>query len=94
VISPLELSANGIATLSILLAGRNSVHTWWTGIVGCLLFGALFLQSRLYADVLLQGFFLVTCARSSRRLPLLAIRKNQDLSKICEHPDKDWESMF
>jgi nicotinamide mononucleotide transporter len=62
VISPLELSANGIATLSILLAGRNSVHTWWTGIVGCVLFGVLFLQSQLYADVLLQGFFLVTSA--------------------------------
>lgn len=29
--SPLEIFANGITTVSIFLAGRNSVHTWWTG---------------------------------------------------------------
>lgn len=60
--SPLELAANGVTTVSILLAGRNSVHTWWTGIVGCALFAVVFAQSRLYADVVLQGFFLGTSA--------------------------------
>lgn len=60
--SPLEIAANFVTTLSILLAGRNSIHTWWTGIVGCVLFGALFHDSRLYADVMLQAFFLVTSA--------------------------------
>ncbi|WP_242525352.1 nicotinamide riboside transporter PnuC [Lysobacter changpingensis] len=49
-----------MATVSILLAGRNSVHTWWTGIVGCALFAMVFWGARLYADVLLQGFFIVT----------------------------------
>ena len=58
--SPLEVAANGITTASILLAGRNSVHTWWTGLVGCVLFAVVFLQSRLYADVVLQSFFVVT----------------------------------
>lgn len=57
-IGPLELAANIGVTASILLAGRNSVHTWWTGIVGCALFAVLFYQSRLYADVALQGFFI------------------------------------
>jgi nicotinamide mononucleotide transporter len=42
--------------LAIFLAGRNSVHTWWTGIVGCGLFALLSFQSNLYADVLLQAF--------------------------------------
>lgn len=55
----LELAANAITTASILLAGRNSVHTWWTGIVGCTLFAVVFLQSRLYADTILQAFFII-----------------------------------
>jgi nicotinamide mononucleotide transporter len=58
----LELAANGVTTIAILLAGRNSIHTWWTGIVGCALFGLLFYQSTLYADVLLQLFFVVSSA--------------------------------
>ena len=61
-IAPLELAANGFVAVSILLAGRNNVHTWWTGIVGCTLFGVLFAQSRLYADVALQVFFVATSA--------------------------------
>ena len=59
-IGPLEISANLITTASILLAGRNSIHTWWTGIIGCVLFGVLFYDARLYADVALQVFFLAT----------------------------------
>ena len=52
-----ELLANGLNAASIVLAGRNSVHTWWTGIAGCLLFAVVFFQARLYADVTLQAFF-------------------------------------
>ena len=58
-IGPLELGANLFTATSIFLAGRNSVHTWWSGIVGCSLFALLFYQSNLYADVLLQAFFIV-----------------------------------
>jgi len=58
----LEISANFVTSISILLAGRNSVHTWWAGIVGCLLFADLFYQAKLYADVLLQLFFLAASA--------------------------------
>jgi len=58
--SPLELAANVFTAAAILLAGRNNVHTWWTGIIGCTLFGMLFLQTQLYADVVLQAFFVVT----------------------------------
>ena len=56
----LELGANAVNLLSIALATRNSVHTWWTGILGCALFGWLFFGGQLYADVTLQGFFVVT----------------------------------
>ncbi len=60
--SALELSANGMNAVSIVLAGRNSVHTWWTGIIGCLLFALVFFGAKLYADVTLQLFFVVTSA--------------------------------
>lgn len=56
----LELTASGVTTVSIILAGRNSLHTWWTGILGCLLFAFVFYDARLYADVVLQGFFVIT----------------------------------
>jgi len=58
--SPLELAANVFTAAAIILAGRNNVHTWWTGIVGCALFGMLFAHNQLYADVVLQVFFVAT----------------------------------
>jgi nicotinamide mononucleotide transporter len=67
VIGPVELGANGFNTLSIFLAGRNSVHTWWTGIIGGALFGCVFFEARLYADVTLQVFFLLTSIDGYRR---------------------------
>lgn len=77
----LEAAANALATVSILLAGRNSVHTWWTGIVGCTLFAMVFWGARLYADVLLQGFFVATSLigwwhwRDRREGSILPIRR-------------------
>lgn len=56
----IELLANAVTTVSILLAARNSVHTWWTGIVGSMLFSVTFYRVALYADVALQVFFIAT----------------------------------
>ena len=56
----LEIAANAVTTLSIALAARNHLHTWSTGIVGCMLFAVLFFQSQLYADTTLQFFFAAT----------------------------------
>ena len=44
--TPLEIAANVVTTLSIWLAARNSRHTWSTGIVGCVLFGVQFFRSQ------------------------------------------------
>jgi nicotinamide mononucleotide transporter len=55
-----EVAANVCNVASIVLAGRNSVHTWWTGIFGCLLFAWVFFEAHLYADVSLQAFFVIT----------------------------------
>ncbi len=56
----LEVAANSVNALSILLAGLNSIHTWWVGIVGCTLFGYLFYSTQLYAEATLQLFFIAT----------------------------------
>ena len=54
----LEIAANVMVAGSILLAGRNNVHTWWMGIVGCALFALVFEHNHLYADMVLQFFFI------------------------------------
>ena len=59
-IDGLEVAANVFTAGAIFLAGRNSVHTWWTGIVGCTLFTLVFYQASLFADVALQIFFVFT----------------------------------
>lgn len=53
-----EIAANLLNAVSILLAGRNNVHTWWSGIVACLAFAWLFHATQLYADMALQFFFI------------------------------------
>jgi nicotinamide mononucleotide transporter len=58
--NPLEIAANVFVAAAIFLAGRNNVHTWWTGIVGCTLFALVFYEVKLYADVILQIFFVLT----------------------------------
>lgn len=58
--TPLELVANLFTVVCIFLAGRNSIHTWWTGIVGAILYGVMFYNVQLYADATLQVFFIVT----------------------------------
>ena len=60
--STYEIAANAFNAGSILLAGLNSRHTWWTGIVGCGFYALVFCSAKLYADVTLQVFFLVTSA--------------------------------
>lgn len=61
-IGTLEIAANVTTAVAIFLAGRNNIHTWWIGMIGCVLFGVLFYQWNLYADVALQVFFVVSSA--------------------------------
>lgn len=56
----LEITANVSYAVSVFLAQRNSVHTWWTGILGSVLFAIIFFAVQLYADVTLMLFFVVT----------------------------------
>ena len=56
--TPLETAANLMTVICIFLAGKNHSWTWPTGILASILFGVLFWNSQLYADVTLQGFFI------------------------------------
>lgn len=58
--TPTEIAANAFNAASIVLAGRNNIHMWWTTIVGCVLFSYVFFAAKLYADVTLQAFFVAT----------------------------------
>lgn len=59
-LSFLEWAANATFVVSVVLAARNHLYTWWTGIIGCILFAVLFYQVNLYADVTLMVFFIAT----------------------------------
>ncbi len=56
----LEWLANAFYLVSVVLAAKNNINTWWTGIVGTLLFAILFFKVQLYADVTLMLFYLGT----------------------------------
>ncbi len=58
--SPLEAAGNVFTLASVYAARRNSVHTWWTGLVAAVLYGVLFYEAKLYADTVLQVFFFAT----------------------------------
>jgi nicotinamide mononucleotide transporter len=58
----LEPLSNVLNAASVVAANRNSAHTWWTGIVGAVLLAVVFAGVRLYADVTLMLFFVVTGA--------------------------------
>src|SRR5262245_45704526 len=60
VLDGMEIAANAVTAVSIWLAARNNAWTWPTGIIGCGLFGVVFLQTQLYADASLQLFFIAT----------------------------------
>lgn len=59
-VSMLEWAAISFTVACVFLAGRNNVHSWWIGIIGTSLYAALFYQYQLFADVLLQMFFVLT----------------------------------
>ncbi len=54
-----EIAACLSYAISVWLAARNSMHTWWTGIIGSVLYGWVFWSVQLYADVTLQVFFVI-----------------------------------
>ncbi|ODP38352.1 nicotinamide riboside transporter PnuC [Sphingomonas turrisvirgatae] len=55
----LEILAATLVLINIALVARRSVWNYPFGIVAVTLYGFVFLEARLYSDMLLQGFFLV-----------------------------------
>lgn len=60
----LESSAVLTGAASVWLLARNNVLGWWAGIVSVVLFGVLFFQVALYAEVGIQAVYLVTSAQA------------------------------
>jgi nicotinamide mononucleotide transporter len=57
--SPVEIAAALLVLVNIVLVARRSVWNYPFGIAAVTLYGFVFLEARLYSDMLLQGFFLV-----------------------------------
>jgi nicotinamide mononucleotide transporter len=55
-----ESAAVAITLACVWLTGEQSVWCWPAGIAGSLLYIYVFERSRLYSDVLLQGYFVLT----------------------------------
>ncbi len=60
--SALEWACNLTSLACVILAANNRVLTWPFGIVSCVLFTVLFVDARLYAEAVLQLFFIATSA--------------------------------
>lgn len=59
-LSGLEAIAVVTYAWSVWLLAQNQSLGWWVGIVGTVLYGILFYQARLYAEVGLQFFYFIT----------------------------------
>ena len=57
--SPLEVFAALITAFSVWLTVKENIWCWPTGVVSVVLYGWIFWQARLYANALLQAFYLV-----------------------------------
>jgi nicotinamide mononucleotide transporter len=59
-VSAYEVIGFAFGLLCVILTIRESIWTWPAGIVSVVAFGLLFFRIRLYADMALQGFYVVT----------------------------------
>lgn len=59
-ISWLELVGTIFNLACVILVARRNIWTWPVGIIGVVLFGALFYQINLYADMIEQVYYLIT----------------------------------
>jgi nicotinamide mononucleotide transporter len=58
--SALEWACNLTSLACVILAAKNRVLTWPFGITSCVLFTVLFVDAKLYAEAVLQLFFIAT----------------------------------
>lgn len=58
--SYIELFGVIFNALCVWLIAKKNIHTWWTGIIGSVLFVSMFYQCALYSDAILNIYFVVT----------------------------------
>jgi nicotinamide mononucleotide transporter len=49
---------------SVWLLAKNRPVGWWVGLVGCALYGVVFFNVRLYAEVIIQIFYFITSVQA------------------------------
>ncbi len=59
-LSVLETVAVVTYAWSVWLLAKNNPLGWWIGLIGTALYGVVFYQAKLYAEVGLQGFYFIT----------------------------------
>jgi nicotinamide mononucleotide transporter len=59
-LSVLETVAVVTYAWSVWLLAKNNPLGWWIGLIGTALYGFVFYQAKLYAEVGLQGFYFIT----------------------------------
>ncbi len=59
-LSVLETVAVVTYAWSVWLLAKNNPFGWWIGLIGTALYGIVFYQAKLYAEVGLQGFYFIT----------------------------------
>ena len=57
--SPLEIAGSSLGFICVYLTVRQNIYTFPIGIVSAFLYIFIFFESRLYSDMILQGFFIV-----------------------------------
>lgn len=57
--NPVEIVASALLLANIALVARRSIWNYAFGIAAVTLYGVLFFQTKLYSDMLLQGFYVV-----------------------------------
>ncbi|MBI4783750.1 MAG: nicotinamide mononucleotide transporter [Oscillatoriophycideae cyanobacterium NC_groundwater_1537_Pr4_S-0.65um_50_18] len=63
-LSMLETVAVVTYAWSVWLLAKNNPLGWWIGLVGTALYGIVFYQAKLYAEVGLQAFYLITSVQA------------------------------
>ena len=84
-ISWLELVGTIFNLVCVILAARRNIWNWPIGLIGVMLFGVLFYQINLYADVFEQVYYLITGISGWYLWARVGTNKNTDEKSAYHH---------
>lgn len=84
---PLEAVAVVSFAWSVWLLAKNNPVGWWVGLIGSVMYGILFVKVKLYAEVGIQVFYLVT---SLQAIYIWLRGGEAGTEKPVEHAPRSW----